>query len=231
MDAKDFLGGAALGAGLMFVLDPDRGRRRRAFARDKAIHLVKKSDLAIQKIGRDMENRAHGAWAEARSMFGDEEAFDDVLVARVRSAVGRAVLHPSAIEVSASQGRVTLSGPVLAHEVDHLLKRAGKVRGVTEIVNRLEPHERPDGISALQGAPARHSEHSELMQENWSPAIRFVAGLAGGLAAIYGFKHHDVPRSILGTLGAAVAARAISNYALFREHHSSDDDLGVRQAG
>ena len=37
------LGGLGLGAALMYVLDPERGKRRRALVRDKAVRAAHKS--------------------------------------------------------------------------------------------------------------------------------------------------------------------------------------------
>ncbi len=37
------LSGIGVGAALMYVLDPDRGRRRRALARDKAVSIAGKT--------------------------------------------------------------------------------------------------------------------------------------------------------------------------------------------
>lgn len=110
------LGGMAIGATLMYLLDPDQGRRRRALLRDQVISIATRVDDAVEAIARDLSNRAQGLAAEARSMFVEEDVPDEVLLNRVRSEMGRAVSHPSAIEVTAEQGRVTLSGLVLADE-------------------------------------------------------------------------------------------------------------------
>ncbi|HEU4872992.1 MAG TPA: hypothetical protein VFT44_07825 [Pyrinomonadaceae bacterium] len=49
-----------------------------------------------------------------------EDTSNEVLIARVRSKMGRVVLHPSAIEVTSDQGQITLSGSILAHKLnDH----------------------------------------------------------------------------------------------------------------
>jgi gas vesicle protein len=66
--------GAALGAGLMFLLDPDRGRRRRALARDKAIHLAKSTEKIVAARSRDLGNRASGAASRIRSTIRGEAA-------------------------------------------------------------------------------------------------------------------------------------------------------------
>ncbi len=55
-----FLAGAGLGAGLMYVLDPQMGRRRRAVARDRAVHLAHEARDAAGTVARDMSNRARG---------------------------------------------------------------------------------------------------------------------------------------------------------------------------
>src|SRR4030095_3894924 len=71
------------------------------------------------------------------------------------SKIGRVVSHPAAIEVASQDGCVVLSGPVLASEVDPLLSAAQSVQGVCGVENRLEVHEQPGKISALQGEGRR----------------------------------------------------------------------------
>lgn len=117
------IGGLGLGAGLMYMLDPDRGKRRRADVGNKVRHLANKTDDAIGKTSRDFANRVSGIVAEGESLFTCGSVSDEVLVARVRSKLGRVVSHPSSIEVAAADGRVILRGPILAKEVDRLLAR------------------------------------------------------------------------------------------------------------
>jgi hypothetical protein len=59
--------GAGLGAGLMFLLDPQLGKRRRALARDKALSWARRATIAIDRTSRDVRNRAYGAVVNVRS--------------------------------------------------------------------------------------------------------------------------------------------------------------------
>ena len=79
---------------------------------------------------------------------------------RVLSKPGRVVSHPRAIQVTTDQGRVTLSGLILADEVDELLSCVSSVRGVAIIENQLEVHERAGDVPGLQGdhAPVTASD-------------------------------------------------------------------------
>jgi hypothetical protein len=52
--------GAGLGAGLMYLLDPQAGRRRRALVRDKAVSLAREVEDAAGVVTQDMKNRAQG---------------------------------------------------------------------------------------------------------------------------------------------------------------------------
>ncbi|MEP7132264.1 MAG: hypothetical protein ABI914_03815 [Acidobacteriota bacterium] len=67
------LSGIGVGAALMFVLDPERGRRRRAMARDKAVSLANRTGDMVARRSRDLANRAKGVAAEARSVFERED--------------------------------------------------------------------------------------------------------------------------------------------------------------
>lgn len=68
------IGGIGLGAGLMYILDPDRGRRRRAIARDKVTSAVNRTGEAIRSKSRDLQNRTRGIAAETGSLLRSDEA-------------------------------------------------------------------------------------------------------------------------------------------------------------
>jgi osmotically-inducible protein OsmY len=131
-DLTVLAGGIGLGAALMYMLDPDRGARRRALVRDKLVSAAHKTADGLGATTRDLRNRAVGLAAQSRSVLGGAEATDEVLRERVRSKMGRVVSHPSSIEVTANGGRVTLRGPILAREVDELLSCVSSVEGVAE---------------------------------------------------------------------------------------------------
>lgn len=200
-------GGLGLGAGLMYLLDPQRGGRRRALLRDKAVHATKVGRDGLGKTSRDLAHRSKGLLAETRSTLRREEPTDELLADRVRSRLGRLVTHPSAVEVTARDGRVTLSGPVLATELDRLLSGVEKVRGVREVENRLEAHERPGDVPGLQGP----GSVPHRPRENWAPGTRLLTSAAGGALAVTGLRRGGALGSALGALGLGLFARGATN--------------------
>jgi hypothetical protein len=217
---------AGLGAGLMYLLDPQAGGRRRALARDQAVHGLKKGGVAAGKTARDLANRTRGLVAETGSKLHHEQVDDQVLSDRVRSKMGRLVSHPSAIEVAAQDGCVILSGPVLAEEVDKLLAKVHSVRGVREVENRLEVHESAGNISALQG---EGRTARPLWQRNWAPTTRLLAGTAGGALAVAGLARRDKLGAVLGAVGLGLLARGLKNRTegLGRSHHEKENLAGA----
>ena len=204
------IAGALAGAGLMYLLDPDRGSRRRALVRDQAVRARHRLAEGAEATGRDLRNRARGTAAQLRSRLRREMAGDEVLHERVRSALGRVVSHPGAIEVSVSDGRVTLQGQVLREEEDDLLASVGRVRGVAEVRNELEVRSSGEGVPALQGGRRRETR-GELAQETWAPAIRLGVGALGGAVALRGLRSEGLSRGLLVGLGGLLLARALTN--------------------
>jgi osmotically-inducible protein OsmY len=147
------VGGVGLGAALMYIFDPDRGKRRRALIRDKVEAAGNKVNDKAAKMRHDLGNRAYGMIAETKSIFRHEEVSDDVLVDRVRSRLGRLPVHIGAFDISAKDGVVTLRGQILADELPRVLRAARFVRGAKDIDNQFEVHERAGDVPALQGQP------------------------------------------------------------------------------
>jgi len=147
------VGGLGLGAALMYIFDPDRGKRRRALIRDKFEAASNKTNDLAGKMSRDLRNRAYGLAAETKSLFRHEIASDDVLVDRVRARMGRLRIHDGAISVTANDGIVTLSGPIMSEELPRLLRCVRLVRGVKDIDNQLEVHAQAGDTPSLPGQP------------------------------------------------------------------------------
>jgi len=203
--------GAGLGAALMYVLDPDRGHRRRALLRDQLTHTANKTSDAIGATSRDVSHRVRGVIAEATSRIGSEQASDETIRARVRSEMGRVVSHPSSIIATVHDGRVILSGPILAREVEPLLDCVRSVRGVRDVESRLEVYATADNIPGLQGGRLRERRRSAWGQENWTPTTRVLIGAAGGALALYGARREDTLGAALGLVGLSLLTRASSN--------------------
>jgi osmotically-inducible protein OsmY len=155
------VGGLGLGAALMYLFDPDRGRRRRALIRDKAEGAANKAGDYAGKMSRDLRNRAYGVVAETKSIFRYEEVTDNVLIDRVRAKLGHYSGHSGAIDVTAQSGTVILSGRVLAKEVPDVLRAVRSVRGVKSVENQLVMHPEPGSVPSLQDTPAPLGEQPD----------------------------------------------------------------------
>ena len=177
MDTRTVLAGAAAGSMLMFMLDPNNGRRRRALVRDKVVRAGRKSREGLDATARDVANRAAGVAATARNRWSHDYADEPTLAARVRSKLGRASSHPRAIEVDVHFDEVTLSGPVLAWEADDILSAVRGVKGVDAVHDQLHRHDTADGVPALQGRGRAAGSATDILENNWSPATRAMVGL------------------------------------------------------
>lgn len=184
MDNRMTIAGAlAAGAGLMFLLDPQAGNRRRALMRDKLARARTKTRDAADATTRDLRNRSEGLLARVRQDKGP--VTDRILEARVRAMLGRVVSHPKAIHVSASNGTVRLEGPILAAESSRAISAIESVKGVSAVENSLSEHETAGDIPALQGGSSRPGMRWELAQAQWSPTARLlVTAAAIGVAAV-----------------------------------------------
>ncbi len=213
----------------MYLFDPHSGKRRRALLRDKAFRGINVAKGTLDVTYRDMRNRAVGLGIEARQLFTTETVDPEVLVERVRSNMGGAVSHPGSINVFAEDGRVILTGDVLEQEADELLDRVRSVRGVKHVENRLRLHSEPGNIPGLQGEPGRRlgGGRFELMQSNWSPAARFLAGIAGGTLMLSGLKNRGLFRTAAMASGVTLLTRAVTNLELRRLLGIGRDKRGI----
>jgi uncharacterized membrane protein len=210
-DRGAMLTGLGIGLGLMYFLDPERGRRRRALARDKLAHSANIGADAIGATGRDLAHRAAGAVARVRGTLSRKRVDDVVLVERVRAQLGRLVSHPHAIEVDATAGRVRLRGPILQSEVQRLLRAVAHVGGVREVVNALEQHQESGTVPALQGGSTPPVPQPDIWQREWAPATRLLVGTSGSTLIGYGAARRDIPGAILAASGLGLIARAATN--------------------
>lgn len=203
---------AGIGAGFMYLFDPDRGRRRRAELGNKAKHINRLAIDAAGKTQRDLRNHLEGVISELSSLVRSKEVTDSVLKERVRSKLGRIVSHPHAIDVKVVDGRAILTGPILAEEVVPLCEVVSGIAGLKTIENFLELHENAGDIPALQDGKRRSGEKFGPFKTSWSPTTRLLAGLTGGALTIYGGKRRGAFGSAISALGLGMLGRALTNF-------------------
>lgn len=72
------VGGLGLGAALMYLFDPDRGRGRRELIRDKAEGAANRVGEYAETMSHDLRNRANEIVAEAKAIFKGVDNPSDV---------------------------------------------------------------------------------------------------------------------------------------------------------
>lgn len=204
------LTGLGLGAGVMYLVDPTEGRRRRARLRDATVHASHTVTAAAGMTARDVEHRMTGLAARTLARLAEEATpADDVLAARVRARLGRLVSHPGALEVTADKGVVTLSGPIFEAEVEQLMKGVGAVPGVTTIEKRLEPYPHAGDISALQGPGPLHIGRVPAGWRRLTPTARLIAAVAGLALVALSAPNRPIRGAATGIAGVELLERAV----------------------
>jgi len=205
------IAGTTAGAVLTFFADPILGRRRRAILRDAAVHDSKILGRAITIGSRDTVQRAKGVFERVKDMFRPDEVEDAVLADRVRTEVGRVCSHPN-VEVIVEDGRVTLEGPVVVHERRPVLRAARSVKGVFDVIDRMEPYV----PTATMPTQAMKERRPDIMQRHWAPATRILAGILGSSMSAAGVKSGSIAGVVPAAAGFALLLRAVTNTELKR---------------
>jgi hypothetical protein len=135
------LGMLALGVGAMWLLDPARGRGRRAWIGQKLTRCLNETGDFMNATGRHLRNKMRGYYHEAARPICDAGGYlaDSTIAERVRAALGHLGLTGgSSVGVRCSEGRVHLTGRCCADDVNRILDTTRGVEGVRGIDNEME---------------------------------------------------------------------------------------------
>lgn len=142
----------AAGAALMFYLDPQQGRRRRARVRDRSRTLSHDARDYVEAkrvaIGDSLQD-----FATSTGLRGTPPLVDDLqLRAEVLAKAGNVLSNPMAVDVDVTDGVVRLRGTVPASEAEVLITRVAAMRGVVDIDSQLEIDATAEDDTTTSGA-------------------------------------------------------------------------------
>jgi BON domain-containing protein len=145
----------AAGAAIMFLVDPDRGRRRRTYARDKTAALVRHSGRRVGRTTRRTRATIYGLFQKARHLphRPAPAASDQMVTDRILSQAFRDLDVPlGRINVNVEEGVAVLHGALdraeQIHKVEAAVKKIAGVRGVESYLHLPStpaPEESPRG--------------------------------------------------------------------------------------
>lgn len=200
LDIAKWLGGAAAGALLMYMLDPDRGGARRA-----------QSAAAVRGAGTRTSHALGQAWHGAGERLGAAGQ-------RLRGGVRQAAAD--AQEAARPDG----AGERLVHDAQQGARQAGGA--ARELPGRAgdtaaASYDGARSGARRLGAQLRDALHNSLhgaldsgADGAWSPAMRNSAVAGGALLATVGVLRRSPLALVLGLAGAALLARGAANRPL-----------------
>lgn len=132
-------GFAAAIAAAVYLLDPDRGRSRRAKLADQAEATARKTGEKIEAQARYQKGKIQGLAHDITEPFRPEPEVDDAtLTQKVRSeALGRWEGAKKDIDVAVQDGVVTLKGKTTPELAEKLVGLVESVPGVVSVEDKL----------------------------------------------------------------------------------------------
>jgi uncharacterized membrane protein len=206
-----WLGGAAAGALLMYMLDPDRGGARRAQSAAAVRNAGARTSSALGNVWRDAGERIGHLRDSAADMADDLRT--DRAAAKAGSAlerVGRAASE--ALDAGLDKAKDTLgrASEAVGSGVDKArsaLSRTGD--GMDKASDVLTGSYAASGLRARMRDVLQTGPNGE-----WTPTARNSALAGGGLLALYALTRRSPLALVLGLAGAALLARGATNQPL-----------------
>ncbi len=152
--------GVVGGAAVMYLFDPERGKRRRALLRDQADSAFDEVSDSLEGRARDAVNRVENAVHDAQPGQAQNAGVSDfTLQTRVQAQLGHYVADPGAISVAVNGGNVILGGKIHAREAQPLIERVRTIPGVKSVENRLELHDSGENVPNPQAGSNGNGIH------------------------------------------------------------------------
>ena len=217
LELAKWLGGAAAGALLMYMLDPDRGGARRA-----------QSAAAVRNVGTRTTETLGNVWNSASSRIGTA-AGDAIDAARPEGGLGSALsrmgraagelLDDGVSKAKDAMGRASGAAGDIADEAISKAK-TGMNRAESATRDMLDDTRGGNmSRSVSQSVNQFGSRVAESMQrgrgeEAWGPVTRNSALVGGGMLALIGLMRRSPMGVVLGLAGAALLVRGAANQPL-----------------
>jgi uncharacterized membrane protein len=219
LELAKWLCGAAAGALLMYMLDPDRGGARRAQSAAAVRGAGTRTSSALGNVWRGAGARAGALADDARG-----SAADTLASARPDGAAGKIGSTLSRMGQAASQAASSMLDDTVS-KAKSAIGRAGDAADDTRSQARgaiaragdsaAEVYEQARGSAGrIGGKVADAWRDSASGPDAWKPTLRNSALIGGGLLALTGLMRRSPIGLALGLAGAALLARGATNQPL-----------------
>jgi|SRR5688500_17993807 len=136
-----YLLAAIAGAGLTYFLDPDRGKRRRNIARDRAMAFARQASRQLGTKARYASSTAQGLAEKVTQSGkgGEAQPNDATLAQKIESEIFRDPGVPKGkINVNVEYGQVVLRGEMdRPEDISALEEKVRRIEGVAGVENLL----------------------------------------------------------------------------------------------